>query len=238
MSTHAEEQLRGRPNHLAIWGISAVVAAIAVLVAMRTSSSLESIGFPKESMELLRDHRAAIFAFEGVLLTLVLGGFLYWRGAFRTRIAVVPSDHRDESGVAYVPLAWVDRGRIVFGDAFLADDGLHLVAYGEDSPSEAAAAKMAAMTRSPMFGGELLRAALDARREKMERGRASTRGQSLQARVQSNGSSRSLPRGEVKTLTYGRFFGSAIVTDHGKIHVHDLAPEDAARLQRWIDSGV
>jgi len=228
---------RGRPNHLLIWTVAIGVAAVAVALASRSLHRLGSFGLPPESAELLERHPTAILSIEGALLAGVIGFILYRRRAFMVMPPPVPSVLRDEDGNQYVPMAWVTRGRIAFGDAFFDREGLHLVAYGDESAAEAAASKMGAGGgKGALMGGAALRERHDARQKVIDAARRAHRGQPLSERVLSSVGSARFARDEISSFTYGKWLGSKLLTTRGLIIVQDIDRDDAAALEAWIES--
>jgi hypothetical protein len=208
-----------------------------VVLASRSLHRLDSIGLPAQSVELLHRHPVLFLSIEGALLAGLIALILYRRRAFVVAPPPVPSELRDEDGHRYVPLAWVTRGRIAFGDAFFDDDGLYLVSYGDESASEAAASKMGASGGKSMMGGPALRERHEARQRVIEAARRSQRGMTLHDRVMSSVGSAELAKDEVMSFTYGKWMGSKLLTGRGLIIVQDITPNDAAALQAWIESG-
>ena len=225
-----------RPNHLAIWGVAIGLTAITIALASRSLHRLDSVGLPAESVQLLHRHPVAILSIEGVFLAGLIGFILYRRRAFLRMPEPTPSDHRDADGHSFVPLSWITRGRIAFGDALFDQDGLYLVAYGDESAAEAAASKMGASGGMSLMGGAALRARHEARQRVVDDGRKALVGRTLADRATARVGSARFARDEVLSLQYGKWLGSKLMTTRGLIIVQDITPDDAAALKVWIAS--
>ena len=225
-----------RPNHLIIWTVAIGLAGVTVALASRSLSRLGGMGLPAESVAIVQQHPALILSIEGALLAGIVAFLLYRRGTFVIAPPPVASELRDEDGHRYVPLAWVTRGRIAFGDAFFDREGLYLVAYGDESAAEAAASKMGSSGGKPLIGGAALRERASARNRVIEAGRRALLGQTLGDRVMSRVGSARFSPDEILSFTYGKWLGSKLLTNRGLIIVQDITPDDAAALQAWIAS--